>query len=78
VKVTYLDGTAPPTNMWAARPTVERLFELAAGAHGEYIARVEATFDRTYGYPTSVALVAKAGIADGDQSWTARAFRVLP
>jgi hypothetical protein len=59
------------------RPPIDSLFVQILGA-GEWVARVEVTFDRTYGYPRSIDMISKPNIADGVYGMTITSFEPLP
>lgn len=73
----YLDGKPIPANELVYRRTVEQLFEFAK-SRDSWIDDIDFEFDSEFGYPTEVAISAKANIADAGVVYSARNLVKVP
>lgn len=78
VDARYADGRAVPAGYASSRPPIDTLFQSILEQQGDYIERVEVSYDAQYGYPRVLNVIAKSTIADGGFSRTITRFEVLP
>jgi hypothetical protein len=78
VSASYADGRAVPPAFAASRPSIDSLFSEIIANRGEYVDRVEASYDAQYGYPRVIQVIAKPIIADGESERRVTTFERLP
>ncbi len=78
VDARFADGRAVPVGYAASRPPIDTLFQSILDQRGDFIERVEVTYDGQYGYPRILNAIAKPIIADGGFSRTITRFEALP
>jgi hypothetical protein len=79
VSVRYEDtGAAVDPSLLPLYPTVEGLFEIVEEAIDQEAEVVEATYDPTLGYPTSITLDGSSMIADDEATLTASGLVPAP
>jgi len=75
----YADtGADVAANLAAAYPTVAELFAIIQDAESRDAAQIDAQYDATYGYPTSLYIDYSERIADEEMSYAMRDFHVIP
>lgn len=78
IAATYADGRPVPDAFAASRPPVDSLFAEIVAPRGDYVERVDASYDPQYGYPRVITVVTKPIIADGESERRVTAFERLP
>lgn len=77
----YADGSPIPASAaahFANASTIDQLFALISNATNQRYAKVEATYNPTYGFPQSIYLDQDAMMADEEVGYSISNFRVLP